>query len=377
MITFLRKISKLLRGGIVHFDPKLPRKGDVLISYTTLPFINPNTLNGHTNRWECMCIVQLFIDLGYAVDVVDYTNQNFVPKKHYRYCIDVGNNLKKFSEHLPPECIKIYHITGADWKFQNEAETKRLRDLEKRRGVRLLARRTVPPSDNIEYANVASILGNDFTLGTYGCTRKHIQRIPISTTHTYPSPENRNFEDIKRNFVWIGGSGMVHKGLDLVLEAFSNLPEFTLTIFGKMDDDFAKTYAKELFETPNISYEGTIDLGSEKFLNTASNSIGLIFPSCSEGSSGGVVTAMHAGLIPIISYESGVNVGDFGVILKENTSEEIVRQVRIIASADPENLRKRSIQTWNYAQNNYTRQNFLQEYKKFIQTLENSEVKNA
>lgn len=372
MITFLRKISKLLRGGIVHLDSRLPSRGCVLISYTTLPFIEPGTLNGHTNRWECMCIAQLFTDLGYTVDIVDYTNQSFVPKKHYSYCIDVGNNLKKFSEHLPPECIKIYHITGADWKFQNEAEMQRLHNLEKRRGVKLLARRIIPPSDNIKYADVASILGNEFTIGTYAHTQKHIQRIPISTTHTYPSPEKKNFENIRRNFVWIGGSGMVHKGLDLVLESFSSLPEFTLTIFGKKDDDFAKTYAKELFETPNISYEGVVDLGSEKFIKTASNSIGLIFPSCSEGSSGGVVTAMHAGLIPIISYESGVDVSDFGVILKENTVEEITKQVKILASSNSENLRRRSVDTWNYAQNHHTRQNFLHEYQKFIQTLEAS-----
>jgi hypothetical protein len=48
---------------------------------------------------------------------------------------------------------------------------------------------------------------------------------------------------------------MVHKGLDLVLEAFARMPECQLTIVGPVrnEPEFVNVYRKELFHTPNIT----------------------------------------------------------------------------------------------------------------------------
>lgn len=369
MSEVAKKILKKLSGGVVRLAPKEAPRGRVLLSYTTLPFISPRLINGHSNRFECQCIAEIFREAGYAVDIVDFDNESFVPKKRYDYCIDIQNKLEKFSAHLNKDCVKIFHIATAHWLFNNTAEYRRLLNVKDKRGVALMPRRTLPPSRNIELADAVTILGNDFTAETYGFSKKTMHRIPISTTHLYPSPENKNFESARNGFVWIGGVGMAHKGLDLILEAFAEMPEFRLTVFGKKDIDFAQTYHKELYETPNIRYAGHTDLGGDEFASVARDSIALIFPSCSEGSSGGVVTAMHAGLIPIISFESGVNVGNFGIIFKKNTINEIKEQAQYLASLPSEELKNKATMAWEYARNNHTREKFSQEYEKFVQRL--------
>lgn len=369
MLEFLRKIKKRLSGGVVHLSPHGERQGNVLLSYTTLPFISPGLIDAHTNRWECRRIAEIFLDRGYAVDLVDFDNKIFSPQKRYDYCIDIQNNLEKFLPHLNRDCVKIFHATTAYWSFNNMAEERRLLDIKKRHGFEFAPQRTLPPSRNAEIADYITILGNDFTVKTYSHITKQIHQIPISTTHLYPSPEHKDFNVAKNGFIWVGGTGMAHKGLDLVLEAFAIMPELRLTIFGKPDKDFVRAYHQELYTLPNIHYGGYVDFGGNDFKDAIYNSVALIFPSCSEGSSGGVVTAMHAGLIPIVSRESGVTVGNAGVILKENTIEIIRHEARRLASLSIELLQMRSVQIWNHARKQYTRDTFSRAYEMFVDRI--------
>src|SRR3989344_8770532 len=368
----LNVIRLKLSGGVVHLKPNIGARGNVLLSYTTLPFVTrERVLEGHTNRWECREMARLFLKRGYAVDVIDWENNSFVPRKEYAYFIDIHKNIERLAPFLNKDCIKILHITTSEPEFQNNAEKNRLSELEKRRGVKLSPRRQVTKTNSMKYADYVSILGNAFTESTYNLKNKSLFHIPISTTHTYPSPERKDFNSAKRNFIWFGGVGAVHKGLDLVLEAFAEMPLYNLTVMGKASNekDFAKEYTKELYDTININYVGFIDPGSSEFKNMINNSIGIVYPSSSEGQSGAVITAMHAGLIPIISENSGINVLDFGILLKKNTVEEIREVVKKIASATEDELKKKALGAWTYAREYHTRERFSKEYDAFIESL--------
>ncbi len=369
----LKKIRLKLSGGIVHLSPRGKASGNVLISYITLPFVvSDRVLNAHTNRWECREIVNIFFEKGYAVDIIDWTNTTFIPKKKYAYFLDIHSNMERLAPLLNKDCIKILHLTTSYWKFQNDAEQKRLLDLKVRRGVSLLQQRRIAPSRATDYADFISLLGNKVTEDTYNIPKGKITRIPLSTTHTYTSPINKDFEAARKNFIWFGGSGMVHKGLDLVLEAFVGMPEYHLTVFGKVanEKDFVEVYKKELYETPNIKVVGPIDPGSTEFQEICASSVALIYPSCSEGQSGAVITTMHTGLIPIISEHSGVDVEDFGIILKDSSIKEIQNAVRKIEALPIIELRSRAMKAWQYAQKNHTRERFSSAYRMFIDTLE-------
>ena len=69
-----------------------------------------------------------------------------------------------------------------------------------------------------------------------------------------PWPDQKDFDRCRNSFLWFGSNALVHKGLDRVLEAFAEMPEYHLTVCGPIHEerDFLATYHRELFDTPNI-----------------------------------------------------------------------------------------------------------------------------
>jgi glycosyltransferase involved in cell wall biosynthesis len=369
--VYARKVARRLFGVITIKLKNGARNGWVLLSYVTHPFtIQKKELmkSPHTNPWECLEIADILLERGYGVDVIDWTNATFVPKKDYAMVIDVNQNLERFTKVLPRECVKIFYIAGAHWRYQNEAEQKRLKELKERRGCVLKPRRQMNPSNNIEYADYATALGNGFAKGTFSFANKNILNIPLLSIAQFPSPEQKDFKNIRKNFVWIGGGGAVHKGLDLTLECFAKLPEYRLIICGPVaaEKDFIECYKKELYETPNIKLVGRIDVRGNQFKKIVDDSIGLIYPTCSEGQAGSVITGLHAGLIPITTYQSGVNVESFGITLENVSVPEIEKAAKTIASLPEKELRKRAVSAWNYARENHTMEIFRKTYAAFI-----------
>ncbi|BAZ26790.1 group 1 glycosyl transferase [Kalymmatonema gypsitolerans NIES-4073] len=380
LISFLsKKIRKRIEYmkcfRVVSLKPEQPSQGNVLLSYRIEPFfLKPNEPipNDHTWHWECRQIAQTFLDLGYCVDVIQFHNHKFVPKKDYAFFIDIRHRLEALSPLLNKDCVKIFHSDTAHILFHNAAESNRLLALQQRRGITLSPRRFEPPNLGIEYADCATVLGNEFTINTFSYAKKPIYRVPISTTGVYPWPEEKDFEACRKNFLWFGSGGLVHKGLDLVLDAFAQMPEYHLTICGPVnkEEDFEKAFYNELYYTPNIHTFGWIDITSSKFIEIANNCVGIIYPSCSEGGGGCVITCMHTGLIPIVSYEASVDVhDDFGVILKESSVEEIKNSLRMIASLSPLELKIMARKAWEFVRANHTREKFTESYRNTIEKI--------
>jgi len=359
---------------IISLKPDKKCLGNVLLSYIIEPFLlkkDEPLSNSHTNYWESLQIAKTFLGLGYCVDVISYSNKTFVPKKDYSFFISSRTNFQRIAPLLNKDCVKIVHLDTAHWLFNSFAEYQRCLDLQKRKGMTLASFRSVDPNWAIEYADSATILGNSFTISTYHYAQKPIFRIPVPTCTVYPFPENKNYENCRNRFLWLGNRGLVHKGLDLVLEAFAEMPAYHLTVCGPIqkEKDFENVFYEELYQTPNIHTVGWVDVDSPKFLEIANKCVGLIYPSCSEGQSGAVVTCLQAGLIPIISYESGVDVHDFGIILKDCSIEEIKRSVQMVSNLSVEELKRMARNTWEYARANHTREKYAEEYRETVEKI--------
>ena len=386
----VKKIVRQLGYDIVRYAPSDQRlvslapsngdRGNMLLSYIIEPFLlkpGEPISNAHTHDWESFQIAQTFLGLGYNVDVIDYRNSTFIPKKDYSFFVGARTNFSNIARRLNNGCIKIVHLDTAHWVFNNYASYKRGLDFQSRKHVTVSSssQRIVESNFAIEYADYATLLGNEFTLNTYKYNRKPVYRIPVSTCALYDSPEKKDFESCRKNFLWFGSGGMVHKGLDLLLEIFADMPDYHLYICGPVDNekDFINVYHTELFHTPNIYTIGWVDVNSAQFIGIMNTCIGLLYPSCSEGQAGSVINCLHAGLIPVISYQSGVDVNDFGIILTDCSKEEIRDAILKVAALPVEQLKNMALKAWEFARTNHTRDRFAEEYKRMIMMIvENS-----
>ncbi len=368
-------VSKAALAYPVSLSPEGRSKGDVLLSYFQQPFRAANgqgILATHSRYWESYQIADTFLRLGYTVDVIDWDNRVFMPQKPYRVFVDPRHNMERLAPMLPEDCTKIFYIDVAHTIFNSWAELQRLLALQQRRGVTLQCRRFETPNLGIERADCATMLGNDFTRKTFEYASKPIYAVPMTPCKELPWMTDKNFDACRRNFLWFGSYGLVHKGLDLVLEAFAQMPEYHLTVCGPIrnEPDFVEAYHKELYQTSNIKTIGWIDVMGPEFLELVKSCAGFVYASASEGQAGAVVTCMHAGLIPIISYECGVDIPDqSGILLRESSVDHIKDAVDRVVHLTPAEREQQSRANWEYARAHYTRDQYAKAYHEIAKKI--------
>jgi hypothetical protein len=399
MKKLIKQIVRGLGFEITRYHPNIPEKkcirlktrgvyrGNALLSYTINPFLleKGEFDNSHIVDWHCFQIAKIFLENGYNVDVIDYHNGKFIPNRDYSFFIDVLSNMEKITPSLNKDCIKIFHPIFAHWLFHNSAVYQRHLELLQRKGIALKPARLLPQNLSVEYSDYVLVLGNHFTMDTYKYAQKPIYQIPNSAHTSLSMPRKKDYEASRRNFIWLGGNGLVDKGLDIALDAFTAMPDYHLYVcgpvskkddFGKShdmklyktpkEDNFERAYYQELYQTPNIHTVGWVDIASSEFIDIANRCIGIVYPSSSEGQSGSVLNCTQAGLIPIISYESGVDVHDFGVILRDcsiTTIQDSIKEISCLSSAK---LREMSRKAWEYTATNHARKNFTDKFRKFV-----------
>jgi glycosyltransferase involved in cell wall biosynthesis len=375
MLERLKSIFGITKNHkTVVLQGNAPIRGSVAISYLTWPFqedpLSPRG-RGHTNAHEVLAMAQSFVDLGFCVEISDWNDATYTPPPNCRIAIDLHSNLERWSDTLHHSCKKVLHATGCYWKALNIAEINRIEDIRRRKGVVLKPRRQVAPTRAPEHADEITVLGNSFTSATFEFLGKPITRIPISSVYRFPFPEERNHETARRRFLWLGSHGMVHKGLDLVLEAFAGMPELELTVCGRpeKEDDFFRLYEKELKGTPNIHLHGWIDMASYEFREIAKTHAAIVYPSCSEGGAGSVIHCMHAGMVPICTREASVDLMDFGILIKEGSIQAVQEACREFASITPFEMESSARKSHDHVNRIHTREQFTKQYNDFALSI--------
>jgi glycosyltransferase involved in cell wall biosynthesis len=283
--------------------------------------------------------------------------------------VDVRLNLERLGPMLPPGCLKVLHAETAHHAVHNAAQQRRLDELAARRGIRLPPYKMIAPNEAVEHADEVTVLGNAFTMSTYAFAGKPMHRIPISCPYTYPAPEGKDFAPVARRFVWFGSDGFMHKGLDLVLEAFAGLPAYELTVCGPIhrEPQFQRAFYRELYRTSNICTVGWVDVGGDEFRSICDRSAALLYPTCSEGGGGSVINCMHAGLIPMIPEEASVDFdAECGVLLEDMSVEGLQAAVREFAARPPGALRSMALAAHDRVNRRHTRETFSDAYRAVV-----------
>jgi len=283
----------------------------VLICYLTFPFYE-RVRYDHTNGAECFEMARVFDNLKYQVDVCRYDSKCLTlfwnKNDSYEIIIGADPNFGKIIKKSKPK-LSIYYATTSYWKFQNEAELRRLNNLSNLKGLQLKPRRQIKGTKSAELADMVVGVGNRITEKTY---LGHCKKIfMIDVTGNPVVFRTRCWSKARNNFLWFGSVGAVHKGLDILLDVFSCLDDQHLYVCGNVDEekDFVKLYKKEL-SLKNVHFIGWIHPMSKKFSDLSKLCGFVILPSCSEGMSSSVATCMRTGMIPLVTKECGITLGN-------------------------------------------------------------------
>lgn len=380
-IRMFRRVARRIRGTnerciTLSASPSMPPRGRVLLSYIidgVLTADESRVSYAHPHFWETRAMADAFRAAGYEVDVIHWTRRRPLPRTDYDIYVDVRRNFDRFAKDMPEPCLRIAHMDTAHHRVHNGNQLRRLAQLKERRGIALKPFKLVEENLAAEHADIITVLGNEFTRQSFAYANKPVCRIPLSNAFTYPFPDAKDFEAARRQYLWFGSEGFVHKGLDLVLEAFAGMPDLQLVVCGPVDREpaFQKAFADLLYGTANIRTEGWIDVAGPRFAQLAAESLAMIYPSCSEGGGGCVITAMHAGLIPVASAEASVDIKpECGILLDDVSVKGLQSAVRALVARSGDELRTMAKNAWLWAREHHSREKFARDYRAFVDQLE-------
>jgi len=301
--------SRLFGDGICENVNGTDHGKRVLLLYLVAPFRTGIEGRIHQNFPQILEIAKALGEFRYDVDVINYFDRSVRLRKKYDLVVDIHPGLNPvYRGAMSPSCVRIAYLTGSNPTFTNRAERERLEALWRRRSVRLKPRRYAKPfrKEEIESFDAVLLIANGHNFRTYDeFSLKNAYLIP-NTGYGFLGWDDFSKKSMS-DFLFLASLGQVHKGLDLLLEVFSGNPEIRLHVCSpfRHERDFCRAYKKELFRSGNIFPVGFLDISGERFREIADRCSYLVMPSCAEGISGSVLTAMSAGLIPIVSRECG------------------------------------------------------------------------
>jgi glycosyltransferase involved in cell wall biosynthesis len=297
-----------------------------------LPADHPEFLrhhNMHRARW----IAALLGEFGYIVDAANGRNaRRRRPRGAYDIVITDRADL---AASFDPGTRRIFLATTPDHATRNASVRRRHAALEQRRGCRL------PPdrihSEVVPFASGATAIIGIGTPATTGTWRR-VSRAPIhhfdAAAFPCPRTEGKDFERARRHFLFFASRTQVLKGLDLLLEIFPRHPDLHLHVCSSFAAEraFCACYRRELFDTPNVHPVGWIAVNGPEFRRLAAEAACIVHPSAAEGQAGSVVQCLAAGLIPLVTRETGVETGDVGETFTSDRLDDIERTILDVAS---------------------------------------------
>ncbi|RXE61349.1 glycosyltransferase [Muribaculaceae bacterium Isolate-004 (NCI)] len=325
-------------------------------------------LNGHQNRREMKMIAECFLDNGYNIVVHDYQDKSSAPDHTYDVVFGLEPNFT-ICARQHPLATKVYYGTGAYSKYANAAVIGRTDEFNRKHGVAIQPRRLAPDDDCAEICDKILQIGSRNTIETYP---EHLrQKIMLidQSSNFLRSDLSRLDVPMRNKFIWLGSSGSILKGVDLVIEAFMSHPELEIDLVGPIEEDVKAVYEHRLAKSPNIRFHGFVDINSDKFLQIIRGTSFLIYPSVTEGGApGAVIACMKLGIVPIVSkVASSDNCDNLGFVF-ENVSLESVEaaltwckrlqngEIYRLGSENIKESTKYTIENFRTQFNNYVRQ---------------------
>ena len=198
--------------------------------------------------------------------------------------------------------------------------------------------------------------GHDFTLSSYSNvnTKKYKIPSPIKDNITPVFKEIQNDHLRTKKFLFYSGSGLLHKGLDLIIEAFADLTDFELYIATLTPEPwFIKYYNDILEKSSNINWLGSIEPDSKTMREIAMKCAFAISASCSDADPVSITECMRYGMIPVVTRETDISIKN-QLEIKNSNVESVKQSIILSSKLNSNEVKKLAIESYLASLNNYS-----------------------
>lgn len=347
-----------------------------LLSYILTPFKKDSL--SHTSFFEAQSWAKILDELGYNVDIIDYKNTKKIDLSKYDLICGFGDVFQNYFEgNSIKNAVTINYATGLPICFQNHVTLNRIKDVYEKRKIWLSKSARYVEKN---WAHSTTLVDGIITLGNNESLIQ-FKKYYTGSIFAIPAPFyltkepykiiNEKERNSNLNFLWFGSSGLIHKGLDLLLEYFVSHKDLILHVCGPITNeiDFMHVYFKELYNTKNIVTHGFVDINSEEFERILMACDFAILPSVSEGGSPSILTAVgNGGLIPIITKECTISTG-YEILINELTSVGIEKAINEAMSLPKDEIIELQKKNVKYVHNNHSKECYYNGLKKSINKI--------
>lgn len=368
-IRILKNLFHINKDRYVYKDKK--NRKWAYISYIPRVYYkkkNSSWFDKHQNRREALVIGEVFKRLGYNYVMATYDRPIECDHRAYDVIFGEGPCFSIMAKRNP-SALKIYYATTAYPEYQNRMVKERTDAFNQKHHTQLLYSRMSPSTLYDLPIDAILQIGSSVTIQTYPMEwRDKISLINQSSNilHHVNIKEKMSLYD-RIHFVWMGSSGSILKGLDLVLDFFLHHPELHLHVIGKMDPDFETYYAPLLVDKANITLWGFQNVNSEEFSRILQKVTFCIYPSASEGCPGAIVTLMKMGIIPLVSQVASFDgIETCGFVMHSLTDKALAEAVKWSQSLSDDMIKQRMRQCIDTATQKWNLFSFEQEFENYM-----------
>ncbi|NTW72272.1 MAG: glycosyltransferase [Eubacteriaceae bacterium] len=343
-----------------------------LLSYSVYPFRKKNRNLIHPNFVESYKLNQILDELGYEVDIYNNIYEGKIDYAAYDLIIGEGVPISNYFLNKPDKEVKtIYYSTGSHPIFQNTRSYERLIDFYHKSG------KWVQPSSRIVESKwfLGSSLSDSFIIIGNEITRESFAPYTGSSSlFTINPPFYSRVGDLdfskkdKKKFLWFGSYGLLHKGLDVVMETFLENEALELHICGytQGEPEFMAFYQERLQAAKNITVHGFISIEGEVFKELMETCSFVILTSVAEGLATAVVTAMgNGGLIPVVTKETGIDL-NLGIGVEHNDVASLKNALESSQRLSEVEILEKTIFNIKYVQENFSEKCFEENLRRIL-----------
>lgn len=376
--TIIAWVQKLLLSE--QYKKDVFKKGytkRVLMCHLPETFTGKELPKYHSNFTECYTIARCFDRLGYSVDCVSRTKTG-IDYSQYDIVFGINGNafMGAFSANEKVKPLKIFYSVGAETFFNYRETSLRNKDFHNRHGLWLLSSNRYVPGDVRTYyeANLSDAvicLGDEYVFSHFVAEEKQNGKYRWLPAFFFPTVKptiKKDFAQCRKEILWFGSSGMIHKGLDIAIDFATAHPEYTLHICGgsRQETDFWNYYMPKIKANKNIHLHGFVDIESEKYAQILSICGILLNPTISEGGAVSVLNVLGNGaLLPVYSEATGIALSEVGVCVPNVTYKDFEDALLKIESMPVNEFEQKALEAHRLVKDYYT----IEKYEEHMYAL--------